>query len=210
MALEYARLDLLREVPTDKDGVTAQTLVINRPTAKVMLEVLDSKVNSAQLEAFVKGSCRALNGTGEVYPIKPGDLDASDAAELLAMLVEIFKQADEVGEIALGETGDGINAPLVYTLQHPIKLTPEPDGDTVRQISFQARRIGDLSDFLDSRGMKSEFMGFMRSFGTLVGYDKPITEAFVNALDFTDFLVIRGVILGKLAGSRRRWKMTST
>lgn len=201
--LEYARLDLLCKVPIA--GGLADTLIVQRPNAKAFLGIIDARNVTDQIKQFVSSSCRAMNGTGEALPFDANELDAADAAELAGIATEMASEADNYSLPV--DAGDGITAPLVYTLLHPIKLSND---DTITQVSFQARKIGDLSEFLDSRGMTNEYHAFMRAFGQLLGTKLPMNDALVDALDFADFLIIRKHIMGKLAVSRRRWKKTST
>jgi hypothetical protein len=205
MPQEYARLDLLRDIETENGG-RSHEIVVLRPSARNMIDVLAEAKVSAQLNRLVTSCCRAINGTGkDLVTFSAGQLDASDGAELAAVVASMSEEADaiEVGP------ADGVLEPLVYNLRYPIELAP-PDGDKVRQIQFQARKIGDLSDFLDARGAGNEFFAFMRAFGTLLGTKLPMTDSIIGALDFLDYLVIRRKIMGKLTASRGRWKKTST
>jgi hypothetical protein len=207
MALEYARLDLLREIETTTGG-KSHTVVVLRPTARDMIGVMAENKVSAQIDQLVTACCRAINGTGkDLSEFKAVQLDAADGAELAAVAAAMSEDADKV-EIG---PGDGVFEPLTYTLQFPIDLTPgNPDGERVTQIQFHARKLGDLSEFLDARGAGNEFYAFMRAFGTLLGTALPMTDTVIGALDFLDYMVIRRKIMGKLTASRGRWKKTST
>lgn len=208
MTLEYARLDLLRDIETSTGG-RSHELVVTRPSARDLIAVFEETKVAGQLKRFVGSCCRAINGTGnDLSEFSPDQLDAADGAELAAILGAMSEEADKV-EIANG--GDGITEPLVYNLRHPVELTPgEPNGETIRQIHFEARKLGDLSEYLDARGAGNEFYAFMRSFGTLLGTKLPMTDTIVGAIDFLDYLVIRRKIMGKLTASRGRWRRTST
>jgi hypothetical protein len=202
---EYARLELLQEIPL-KDG-TSKEVAIFRPTARDMAEVLEATSPRLRIKVFVERTCRAFNGSGsEPKPFDAGLLNAADAAELSSVVAEMSREADNI-EI---RDGDGVFEPIVYDLKYPITLTRDEDGPVVRQIAFKGQKIGDLSEFLDSRGDRQEFSAFMRSFGELLGTKLPMSDAIIEALDFVDYLVIRRKIMGKLAVSRGRWKKTST
>jgi hypothetical protein len=207
MAKEYARLDLLQDIKTAKGP--ARAIVVMRPIAGELMDVLDSEGTSAQIIKFVT-KCARAEVNGELVDFPSEQLDAADAAEFSSMVTEMTREAEAV---PIG-TGDGITEPLVYTLQHPIRLaTSSGNGAepvTIAQIEFKARRLGEISEFLDSQGAADEFRAFMRSFGTLMGVSMPMSDSIINALDFIDYLVIRRKVLGKLATSRRRWKKTST
>jgi hypothetical protein len=208
MPQEYARLDLLRDIATATGG-TSHQIVVMRPTARELIGVFEESKVTGQLKRFVGSCCRAINGTGkDLSEFHSADLDAADGAELAAILAAMSEEADRV-EVG---AGDGITEPLVYTLRHPIELAAADGGkpsESVRQIQFQARKLGDLSDFLDSRGAGNEFYAFMRAFGTLLGTKLPMTDGIIGALDFLDYLVIRRKIMGKLTASRGRWKKAS-
>lgn len=205
MALEYARLDLLREIATATGGKSHEIVVL-RPAARDLIAVFGEAKVTGQLRRFVGSCCRAINGTGkDLSEFSADELDAADGAELAAILGAMSEEADK---IEVGNGGDGIFEPLVYNLQHPIELAP-PDGDVIRQVSFEARKLGDLSEYLDARGAGNEFYAFMRSFGTLLGTVLPMTDSIIGAVDFIDYLVIRRKIMGKLTASRGRWKRTS-
>jgi hypothetical protein len=209
MALEYARLDLLRDIETSTGG-RAHQLVVLRPTARDLINVFAESGVTNQLNILAGSSVRAINGSGnDLSLFDVNQLDAADGAEVAAMLSAMNGDADGV---PIGD-GDGINSPLVYTLQRPLELAPaEADREAivVKQISFEARRLGELSEYLDARGAGNEYYAFMRSFGTLLGTKLPMSDAIAGALDFLDYLVIRRKIMGKLTASRGRWKRVST
>lgn len=203
----YANLELVREVKT-VDGHTGKDVVVSRPNLNDFTTALTAGTNSAQLNEFVTRCCRVTNGTGTAYEFSPSELDASDASELLFLLWSMANEADDL-PFTSDKAEDGINAPVVYTLQRPIKLRPDVD-DTIHQIEFKAKRLGELSDYLDARGGKQEFSSFMKGFGTLLGVNLPMTDIVINALDFVDYLMIRKHIMGKLVAPRGRWKKAST
>ena len=201
MTLEYARLDLLREVKLD-GGKAAHTLVVMRPTAKQFADIAVGDTVLERFDQFVSQCCKALNGTGEMLDIHAAQLDGVDGGEIADIIQEMRNAADK---ITATETGDGINEPLVYTLIHPLTLSDEVK---VTQVSFMARRLGEMSEYLDAQTGPDEFPVFMRTFGQLLGTKLPMTDGIANALDFEDYLVIRRVIMGKLVRSRRRWRRT--
>jgi len=204
--LEYARLDLLREVKL-ANGADAHTLVVMRPTAKQFSDMVIGDTVLERFDKFVSQCCKALNGTGELLDIRAAQLDGVDGGEVADIINEMREQAEKITAV---EVGDGINEPLVYTLIHPLKLASAEsgEGETVKQISFQARRLGEMSEYLDAANEPNEFPVFMRTFGTLLGTKLPMTDGIANALDFEDYLVIRRVVMGKLVRSRKRWKKT--
>jgi hypothetical protein len=209
MALEYARLDLLRDIETSTGG-RSHEIVVLRPTARDLINVFNESGVTKQLSVFAGTCCRAINGTGaDLSPFDIKQLDAADGAEIAAVLSAMNGDADSQPD----GIGDGITEPLVYTLQRPVELAPaEADREAivVKQIQFEARKLGDLSEYLDARGAGNEYYAFMRSFGTLLGTKLPMTDAICGAVDFLDYLVIRRKIMGKLTASRGRWKRTST
>lgn len=211
MAKEYGRLNLLQEIPTVSGGKSTE-VIIYRPTAKHLLDLLEVVKPQDQIAAFCRSCCKAVNGTGEPSEFKASDLDASDAAEISSIAAAL---GTDVKQFELdAEAGDGVTSPLTYTLQYPIELNRGPDDpqpEKIRQIQFQARRLGQISEFMDARaGSTEEFTAFMRSFGTLLGTNLPMTDIVLNALDYTDYLIIRGKVMGKLVRSRGRWRRTST
>lgn len=206
MALEYARLDLLRDIETESGGKSRE-LVVMRPSARDLIAVFEQTKVTGQLSRFVASCCRAINGTGnDLSGFSAAQLDAADGAEVAAILGAMSEEADKV---EIGNGGDGVTEPLVYNLRHPIELAP-PDGDVIRQVQFVARKLGDISEYLDARGAGNEFYAFMRAFGTMLGSNLPMTDSIIGAFDFLDYLVIRRKIMGKLTASRGRWKRTST
>lgn len=170
---------------------------------------LAGKTND-QLTRFVSGCCRAevgSNGTGQLLEFQALELDARDAAEVADVLRALQKEAD----IVKIPDGDGIYEPMVYTLQHPIKIPrPSPDpAEEITQIEFNAHTLGEISEFLDAVGAQHEFLTFMRCFAKLLGTRLPMNDAILNAMDFVDYLVIRNKIMGKLMARRGRWKRVS-
>jgi len=203
---EYARLDLVKPI-TVKDGGSSTEIVVFRPTCRMMTEVLDTPNVTVQVERFVGSCVRAVNGGTEPVPFNAAELNAIDGSELSSILNEMSEEADKVN---LDMTGDGILSPLVYTLKRPIKLSPKEDAETMHQIAFEGKRVGDISDFLDARGETKEFHAFMRAFAKPMGVTLPImTDNLIDALDFLDYLVIRRQIMGKLVYARRKWKRVS-
>jgi hypothetical protein len=204
MALEYARLDLLRDL-TAINGSKVHTIVVNRPTVREMTPIVDQAKFGDKIDLFISSCCRALNGTGEPLEFKPADLDTQDVTELSQAFADMLADGETVKESVAG--GDGFTEPLVYNLQRPIKLSEEI---TIRQIKFEARRLGDISEFLDATGEQNEFPAFMRSFGQLLGTELPMTDSIINALDFVDYLAIKRFVVGKLWKPRGRLRKTST
>lgn len=208
MAEEYGRLPLLLPVPL-KNGIEAHEIVIYRPTCRALAEVLDTVRLGPQIERFVANCCKAVNGTGEAYEFNGQDLSSVDGSELAAVIGAMSEEAD--GVKLSDDLGDGISQPLIYTLKRPIKMSEKDDAETVLQLEFQARRVGEISDFLDARGETKEFAAFMRAFGRPLGLKIPImTDILIGSLDFLDYLVIRRQIMGKFITSRNRWKKVSS
>lgn len=209
MAEEYARLELAQEV-TAGNGVKVNQLVIMRPTCKALMEILDSGAGAQQVERLVSSSVRGLNGTADLLEINSADILWNDANELLGIIYEMMEDGAAVH--LPPETGDGIAEPLVYTLRRPVKLTQQDDAEKLTQVSFMARRVREIGEFLDARGEVAQFRAFMRLFGTPLGLRVPIfSDALIDAIDYLDALVIRGpAIMGKFTRSQRRWKKTSS
>lgn len=204
MALEYARLDLLREVVA-LNGSKVHTIIVNRPTVREMTEIIDKPKFGEKLDLFVSSCCRAINGTGEPLEINPAGLDSQDVTELSQAFADMLSDGDAAKEKLTG--GDGFSEPLIYNLLRPIKLNEEV---TIRQIKFEARKLGEISEFLDATGERNEFPAFMRAFGQLLGADLPMTDNMINAIDFIDYLVIKRAVVGKLWKPRGRLKKAST
>jgi len=203
---EYGRLSLL--APINLDGVDIHEIVVYRPNCRLMTEVLDTSRLGVQIERFVRACCRGLNGTGEPLEFAGRELSSIDGGELASIIQSMSEDAEAV---VIDESGDGITTPLVYTLQRPIALTQREDAEKVRQFAFEAKRVADISEFLDARGETREFHTFMRTFGKPLAVSVPImTDALINALDFLDYLVIRRQILPKFILSRNRWKRVSS
>lgn len=204
---EYGRLELLAPI-TLNNGAEAHEIVIYRPNCRSMTEVLDTPRLNVQIERFVEACCRAVNGSGDPVPFSGLKLSSVDGSELTSVIHAMSLDADAV---ILDESGDGITSPLIYTLQRPVKMTPGDDGESVHQIAFEARTVGDISEFLDARGETREFHTFMRTFGKPLGIRVPImSDVLINAIDFLDYLVIRRQIMGKFINSRNRWKRASS
>jgi|SRR5215831_405078 len=209
MAEEFGRLVLRQDVKTESGG-SSKELVIYRPSAKDLLELADINKPADQVRHFAKTCCKAVNGGAPGEDFKANELDASDAAELSALAGSIYR---EFIDYELPEdAGDGVTQPIIYTLRKPITLNrgPEdPEPEVVRQIEFQARRLGEISEFLDARaGTAEEFYVFMRTFGHLMGTRLPMSTVIIQTMDYQDYLIIRTKIMGKLARSGGRWKRT--
>src|SRR5215470_1492247 len=167
MVEEYARLELQQDISIP--GGTSREVVIYRPKAKDLMPLIGLRARE-QLGHFVKTCCRAVNGAG-VVDFNANDLEASDAAEISDCAGSLGK--DIAGFNLDPESGDGVTSPLFYTLHEPVKLQRgEADAEPliIKQLSFQARRLGEISEFLDApAGGEEEFRAFMRTFGTIVG-----------------------------------------
>lgn len=208
MAAEFARLDLRQAVKIP--GGTSSEIVIYRPTARDLMGISGNKPVE-QVRYFASKCCRAVNG-GDMVEFKANELDAADAAELSNLAAEFYGGWRDY-EIP-DDAGDGVTSPLFYTCKYPIKLRRGTDDDDIieiKQIEFQARRLGEISEFLDTlAGSAEEFMAFMRTFAKLVGVNLPITEVVFDAMDYTDYVIIRSRIMGKLVRSAGRWRKTLT
>jgi len=200
--LIYGRLELLSEI-TGPDGAHGTELVVLRPTARAMAAVIDAPGQRAALTAFVKDCCRITNGTGGFHTFDINELNASDASEIGAILASVGEDASVGTEIRT--EADGINSPIVYDLKYPIDLGGG-DGEVIRQISFQARKVRDITEFLDATGAERRFYAFMHCFGQLLGTRLPMADSFIGAMDVADYLTIVQSIMGKLTGPRGRWK----
>jgi len=198
---------LLQEIST-KSGATAKQIVVMRPTCRQMTDVLDTQRIGVQIERFVNACVRAVNGTGDPLEFATDQLNALDGAELSGVIQEMSAEADAV---VLEVVGDGVTEPVVYTLQYPITLkrADGAEGETIHQLAFEARKVKEISEFLDAKGETREFQAFMRSFARPLGVTMPVlSESIINALDFIDYLVIRRQIMGRFTFARGRWKKT--
>jgi hypothetical protein len=84
---------------------------------------------------------------------------------------------------------------------------PEHEWETVHQIEFLAKKVGDIAEFLDARGETREFHAFCRTFGKPLGLRFPLmSDGIVNQMDYADYLAIRRTILPKFVVSRNRWR----
>jgi hypothetical protein len=207
MPKEYARLELLQEVTTAAGGKSKE-IVFYRPAAKDLFANFEAGGTAKRIEQFVSATVRAVNGGTEPVEFKASELSSGDVMEVVDVLMSLNRDADKI-ELP-EDMGDGINQPIIYTLQHPIRLSAAEDADVIHQIQFEARRLGELTEFLDAAGEAGEFKVFMRLFGTLLGTRLPMTDAIIGALDFSDYYIIRKKIMGKLVASRERWKKTYT
>jgi|SRR5262245_12866693 len=194
---EYAHLELRQSITT-RAGHETRDIVVMRPTTRDMMEILDTKGLMAQTGRFVERLVRARANGHAPAEFDADQIDTADASELNALLVEMLADGDGV---PVG-SGDGINEPITYTLQRPITLNDA--GDTISQIQFQARRMRDVTDYLDAPAGQ-DFLAFMRGFGQLLGTKLPMSDSIINALDYVDYLTIRRKIVGKLTGPRRKW-----
>jgi hypothetical protein len=173
-----------------------------------MTETLDTPKLNVQIERFVEGCCRAVNGTGEAMPFPGKELSSVDGGELASVITSMSEDADAV---VLDDSGDGITSPMIYTLQRPVTMNPNvQDPEILHQFEFMARRVSEISEFLDARGETREFHTFMRVFGKPMLKIPVMTDALINALDFLDYLVIRRQILPRFINSRHRWKKASS
>jgi len=202
----YGRLDLVSEI-NGANGSHGAELVVLRPTARDMAAVFDADGSRELLSRFVSGCCRITNGTGQLEQFSLDQLDATDAAELFSIVTAI---GDEAAGYGATLKGDGLSEPIVYDLTHPIQLSPGEEGEVIRQISFKAQKVGQISEFLDARGAEARFYAFMRGFGELLGTRLPMSDSIIGALDVQDYLIIVQHIMGKLTGPRQRWKREST
>lgn len=201
---DYASLELIAEIK-GKDGSTGRDVIVRRPSARDLIAVNDEEKVADQLAQFVTRCCRLVNGNGKFAEFDSRDLQATDGAEFGSILVAMMREVDRHEPTLIG---DGINEPIVYNLKYPVQLAV--DGDTIKQIQFQAKKIGDISDFLDAKaGSGEEFYAFMRSFGELLGTRLPMSDSMIAAMDFEDYLNIRKYILPKLVNSRSKWKRVS-
>lgn len=215
MARQFGRLTLENPV-TLPDGTTSREIVIMRPTAAQMIEMYIPDSPHAHLVYFISNCCRAeigSNGSGELKTFNSIDLYQADAAELTDTITALVQDSRAVAA-KLSDMGDGVNEPIVYTLAFPIELKKRgPDGEeeieTVTQIEFVARKLGDLSELLDAP-WNQKFYVFMRLYGTLLGVNWPMSDSIIGSLDCVDYFVIRDSILGKLTARRGRWKRIST
>lgn len=208
---EYGRLELLKPVPLE-GGAEGHEVVIYRPFCRGMTEVLDTSKLVTQVERFVDACCYAFNGSGEPMKFHGRDLSSVDASELAGVIAEMTQDADTI-QVSEEQNGDGVTQPMIYTLQRPVKLitTNSDNNEVVQQISFEARKLSEISEFLDARGETREFHTFMRLFGKPLDLRIPVmSDYIINALDFIDYMVIRRTILPKFIVSRNRWKKQSS
>jgi len=207
MAKEYARLELLQEVSAVEGGGKSKEIVIFRPTAKDLAGMADAPTIKTRLERFIASNVRAINGGTEPVEFKAAELSSPDVLEVIDIIGSFSREAD-AAPLSDEIVGDGIGSPVVYNLLHPIKLGPQDDAEVIHQIQFEARKLGELSEFLDTSGDAQEFKTFMRLFGTLLGTKMPMNDAIINAVDYMDYYNIRKRIMGKLVVSQNRWRRT--
>lgn len=149
---------------------------------------------------FVDSSCRASSAISD-EKFDAATLTASDAAEIVAALLEMSQPPEQ-----MEFDGDGVSHPIVYTLKHPIPLSSD---NTLTQIEFVAKKVGELSSFLNAQGEVESFREFVRSFGTLLGVKMPVTDSLVDAFDIEDYSIIKAHVMGKLVTARGRLKRVS-
>ena len=130
--LEYARLDLLREIKMG-DGVEAHTLVVKRPNAQQFSQIAIGDTVLERFDKFVSQCCKVLNGTGEELEVHAAQLDGVDGGEVADIIAEMREDADRV---TVEETGNGIDEP--FGLLHPLTLGEDT---TITDISFPAQRL---------------------------------------------------------------------
>src|SRR5215471_2219163 len=147
MPQEYGRLKLLQPI-TLSNGSESEEIVIFRPTCRAMTEVLDTVRLNVQIERFVEACCRAVNGAADPLPFAGAELNSIDGSELASVITAMSQDADA---IVVEENGDGITQPIIYTLQSPVRLNPV-DGETVAQFEFIARKVSEITEYLDARG----------------------------------------------------------
>lgn len=207
MIKEYARLDLLQPISA-KDGKEAHSLVVYRPTCRQLTDVFDTAETSVQrLERFSGACVRALNGSDEPLEFAFGELNAADGAEIGSVISAFAEDAQEHDPDTIG---DGFAEPLIYTLNTPIRMSLKEDSEVVTQIMFEARKVRDISEYLDATGATKEFHAFMRAFGKPMGLKIPLmTDIVIDALDYLDYLVIRDKVMPRFVNARKRWKRAS-
>lgn len=194
----YATLgDLVRPITTES-GATADSVSIFRLTFGQAAPIFETDDPIRRIQAFCDTSCRAGDGSEKIVI---DSIDAADAAELVAALVEMATPDKD-----LSFEGDGVSHPMVYTLRHPIKLTSTQD---LTQFEFSARTLGQISGFLNAEGEVASFREFMRGFSAIVGVPMPVTDSIVDALDIQDYANVKEHIMGKLTKSRGRLKRQS-
>jgi hypothetical protein len=136
----------------------------------------------------------------------------NDINELSGIIFEIYEEA--AAAHLPPDTGDGIKTPLVYTLQRPVKIAPGEGAETLTQIAFQAKKMREITDFLDAvpLGETAMFRAFMRTWSTPMGVTVPMwSDNLIDAIDYLDALIIRGPqIMGKFTRSQNKWKRTSS
>jgi len=203
----YARLQLL--APLQINGDALRDVVIYRPTARAMTEVLDTPRLNVQGERFVDQCCRLTNGDGREERFQFSEMNCVDSAEIAGIIGSMSQDAEA---IVLESTGDGITEPIIYTCKSPIKMNAlDPNSELVEQFEFMARKVGEIAEYLDARGETRQFFTFMRLFGKPLGVRIPImTDALIGALDFIDYLAITRQIIPRFINSRGRWRKEST
>jgi hypothetical protein len=202
----YARLQL--QAPLNINGQDMRDVVVYRPNARAMTEVLDTMRTNVQVERFVEHVCRLTNGNGTEERFQGSELNCIDSADFSAIIGAMSQDADQV---VIDSTGDGITAPIIYTCKSPISMNSlDPNSELVEQFEFVARKVGEISEYLDARGETREFYTFMRVFGKPLGVRIPVmTDALIGALDFIDYLAIRRQIIPRFINSRGKWRKES-
>lgn len=198
----YARFELISEINGGRQ------LVFLRPNASDLTAALDGVGNKELLSRLVSSCCRVTsNGEGKLTALDVDQLDAADSAEVFDIVLAILREADDYNVTV---RANGLDEPIVYDLRYPVLLHGRQDGEVVRQIQFQARKVGEITNFIDSRGVQQKFYTFMRGFGSLLGTQLPMADAIIGAIDFLDYLVIAQHIMGKLTAPRGRWSKISS
>lgn len=133
--------------------------------------------------------------------VRADELMSPDSMEIQAAILELIKHDD-----GFKPEGDGIDEPVVYTLKHPFAYGSD---DTISQISFAARRVKDISEFLNADGERERILSFFRCFGTLLGTEKPFTDIVLSLMDAEDVATVHRVIIPLLAGKRGKLRKVS-
>lgn len=194
----YATLEGLDRPITTESGATTDSVHIYRLSFGQAAPIFETDDPIRRIQAFCDAACRAAEG-GEKINVE--SIDAADAAELVAALVDMATPDKD-----LKFEGDGVSHPMVYTLKHPLKITATQD---ITQFEFSARTLGQISGFLNAEGEVASFREFMRSFSAIVGVPLPVTDTIVDALDLEDYANVKEHIMGKLTKSRGRLKRPS-
>ena len=180
MATPYAELELSRPVETSAGLST--TLVVMRPTAGILMSTVDARRPWTRITNFLSKACKAQVGE-ELVDLKSSTWTSRRGRP------DRHHPGDVPGG-RRGPGGGGRRSRHSHGL-HPHPSIPLSEEQTVRQIEFRAKKLGEVADFLNARGATEEFLAFMRNFGRLLGLGIPLTDGVSRALDFYDYLVIR-------------------